>query len=300
MKHIVFFLTAALLLNASCGSSDEGGKTDPPAAPVPVAPTTELGKADEAIENLQLKPGKLISINQVNAANCRRAVAAGMCIDIMASDKIVFASDMTDERLDGLFAECGEAIRSTKADFWGLHLPYQTYDISSTNENTRVTAVLKLKRLIELTIEHLRPQHFVIHPNTGTILTTGGDFAERTAQSRKSLAELQRHIESCNAQHGTKAILCVENCARSLAYDGDSLLDLLDAEGLERYVSASTRVTPSFRSTASTSTPCATATHSTCSAASAPVWEPCTSSRTRAHSIRPIPRTSTSNPSPAD
>ena len=234
MKHIVFFLTAALLLNASCGSSDEGGKTDPPAAPVPVAPTTELGKADEAIENLQLKPGKLISINQVNAANCRRAVAAGMCIDIMASDKIVFASDMTDERLDGLFAECGEAIRSTKADFWGLHLPYQTYDISSTNENTRVTAVLKLKRLIELTIEHLRPQHFVIHPNTGTILTTGGDFAERTAQSRKSLAELQRHIESCNAQHGTKAILCVENCARSLAYDGDSLLDLLDAEGLEK------------------------------------------------------------------
>ena len=234
MKHIVFFLTAALLLNASCGSSDEGGKTDPPAAPVPVAPTTELGKADEAIENLQLKPGKLISINQVNAANCRRAVAAGMCIDIMASDKIVFASDMTDERLDGLFAECGEAIRSTKADFWGLHLPYQTYDISSTNENTRVTAVLKLKRLIELTIEHLRPQHFVIHPGTGTILTTGGDFAERTAQSRKSLAELQRHIESCNAQHGTKAILCVENCARSLAYDGDSLLDLRDAEGREK------------------------------------------------------------------
>ena len=45
---------------------------------------------------------------------------------------------------------------------------------------------------------------------------------------------MQRHIESCNAQHGTKAILCVENCARSLAYDGDSLLDLLDAEGLEK------------------------------------------------------------------
>ncbi|MFR3332893.1 MAG: TIM barrel protein [Alistipes communis] len=300
MKHIVFFLTAALLLNASCGSSDEGGKTDPPAAPVPVAPTTELGKADEAIENLQLKPGKLISINQVNAANCRRAVAAGMCIDIMASDKIVFASDMTDERLDGLFAECGEAIRSTKADFWGLHLPYQTYDISSTNENTRVTAVLKLKRLIELTIEHLRPQHFVIHPNTGTILTTGGDFAERTAQSRKSLAELQRHIESCNAQHGTKAILCVENCARSLAYDGDSLLDLLDAEGLEKVRVCLDTGHALIPLNGKYIDPCATATHSTCSAASAPVWEPCTSSRTRAHSIRPIPRTSTSNLSPAD
>ena len=63
--------------------------------------------------------------------------------------------------------------------------------------------MLKLKRLIELTIEHLRPQHFVIHPGTGTILTTGGDFAERTAQSRKSLAELQRHIESVSYTHLT-------------------------------------------------------------------------------------------------
>ena len=108
MKHIVFFLTAALLLNASCGSSDEGGKTDPPAAPVPVAPTTELGKADEAIENLQLKPGKLISINQVNAANCRRAVAAGMCIDIMASDNVVFASGMDDTKLEELTREVRE------------------------------------------------------------------------------------------------------------------------------------------------------------------------------------------------
>ena len=34
-------------------------------------------------------------------------------------------------------------------------------------------------------------------------------------------------------------------------------------KGWKRYVSASTRGTPSFRSTASTSTPCATATHST-------------------------------------
>ena len=234
MKRIVFFFAAALLFNACGSSGDDGGKTDLPAAPTPVAPTTELGKADEAVEHLQLKPGKLISINQVNAANCRRAVAAGMCIDVMASDKIVFASDMTDERLDRLFADAGEAFRSTGADFWGLHLPYQTYDISSTNETARQTAVLKLKRLIELTVEHLHPQHFVIHPSKGTILTTGSDFAARTAQSRKSLAELQRHLESCNARYGTKAILCVENCSRSLAYDGDSMLALLDAEGLEK------------------------------------------------------------------
>ena len=109
-----------------------------PPHPVPVAPTTEPGKADEAIENPQLKPGKLISINQVNAANCRRAVAAGMCIDIMASDKIVFASDMTDERLDGLFAsECGEAIRSTKADFWGCTCPIRP---TTSRRRTKIRA----------------------------------------------------------------------------------------------------------------------------------------------------------------
>ena len=51
MEHIVFFLTAALLLNASCGSSDEGGKRIRPPHPYLSPPTTELGKADEAIDN---------------------------------------------------------------------------------------------------------------------------------------------------------------------------------------------------------------------------------------------------------
>lgn len=221
-----------LCLNA-CGSSDDNSTGQPP-SPTIVAPTTQLGDPNESVANLQLKPGKLISINQVNTANCRRAVAVGMCIDIMASDNVVFASGMDDTKLEELFSSCGEAVRSMKADFWGLHLPYQTYDIAARNEQSRTTAVTKLSRLIELAIEHLRPQHFVIHPNTGTILTTDSDFAERQAQSQKSLAELQSFIETCNAQHGTQAILCVENCARSLAYDGESMLALLDAEGLEK------------------------------------------------------------------
>lgn len=115
-------------------AATRAAKTDPPPHPVPVAPTTELGKADEAIENLQLKPGKLISINQVNAANCRRAVAAGMCIDIMASDKIVFASDMTDERLDGCSPNAARRSARRKPISGGCTCPIRPTIISSTNE----------------------------------------------------------------------------------------------------------------------------------------------------------------------
>ena len=234
MKRL-FILPACALLLGACSSSDGGdGDKTPPAATTIVAPTTELGKADEAIEKLQLKPGKLISFAQVTATNCRRAVAAGMCLDVMLSDATVFASDITDEKLVELFSSAGNAIRTTNAELWGMHLPYQTYDISATNEQTRTTAVSKLERLVELSIEYLQPKHFVIHPSTGAILTTSGNFADHKTQSRKSLAELQRHIDACNTQYGTQAILCVENCSRSLAYDGESMLDLLDAEGLEK------------------------------------------------------------------
>ena len=99
-----------LCLNA-CGSSDDNSTGQPP-SPTIVAPTTQLGDPNESVANLQLKPGKLISINQVNTANFRRAVAVGMCIDIMASDNVVFASGMDDPQLEELFASCGEAVRS--------------------------------------------------------------------------------------------------------------------------------------------------------------------------------------------
>ena len=272
-----------------------------PPHPYPSPPPPNSAKPTKRSRTCNSNRAKLISINQVNAANCRRAVAAGMCIDIMASDKIVFASDMTDERLDGLFAECGEAIRSTKADFWGLHLPYQTYDISSTNENTRVTAVLKLKRLIELTIEHLRPQHFVIHPGTGhdphdrrRFRRTHGaepQVAGRVAAPYRIVQRTARHeSHSVRGELRTQPRLRRRLAARPARCRRAGKGTCLPRHGSRPH--SAQRQVPS--------TPCATATHSTCSAASAPVWEPCTSSRTRAHSIRPIPRTSTSNPSPAD
>jgi xylose isomerase-like TIM barrel len=83
-------------------------------------------------------------------------------------------------------------------------------------------------------MKHMSPKHFVIHPSTGTILTTGSDFAARKVQSRKSLRELQTHIASCNSTYGLHTILCVENCPRSVAYDAETMLALLSGEGLEQ------------------------------------------------------------------
>ena len=96
-----------------------------------------------------------------------------MCIDIMAQDATVFAEGMTDAKLDALFSEAGAAIGSAAANLWGVHLPYRTYDISATDETTRTTAVAKLKAVITSVMKHMSPKHFVIHPSTGTILTTG-------------------------------------------------------------------------------------------------------------------------------
>ena len=120
------------------------------------------------------------------------------------------------------------------ANLWGVHLPYGTYDISATDEAARTTAVAKLRTVINSAMKHMSPKHFVIHPSTGTILTTGSDFAARKAQSRKSLRELQTHIASCNSTYGLSTILCVENCPRSVAYDAETTLALLSGEGLEQ------------------------------------------------------------------
>ena len=113
-------------------------------------------------------------------------------------------------------------------------IPYGTYDISATDEAARTTAVAKLRTVINSAMKHMSPKHFVIHPSTGTILTTGSDFAARKAQSRKSLRELQTHIASCNSTYGLSTILCVENCPRSVAYDAETTLALLSGEGLEQ------------------------------------------------------------------
>ena len=180
--RILPLLAVALLCN--CGGSDdkEPGAGEGNGSITVVEPTTALGAPNDDISLLQLKPGKLITLKQVNTTNCKRAAAAGMCIDIMAQDATVFAEGMTDAKLDALFSEAGAAIGSAAASLWGIHLPYRTYDISATDEAARTTAVAKLRTVINSAMKHMSPKHFVIHPSTGTILTTGSDFAARKAE----------------------------------------------------------------------------------------------------------------------
>ena len=240
--RILPLLAAALLCN--CGGSDDKGPETGDGKITVVEPMTALGAPNDDISRLQLKPGKLITLKQVNTTNCKRAAAAGMCIDIMAQDATVFAEGMTDAKLDALFSEAGAAIGSAAANLWGVHLPYRTYDISATDETARTTAVAKLKAVITSAMKHMSPKHFVIHPSTGTILTTGSDFAARKVQSRKSLRELQTHIASCNSTYGLHTILCVENCPRSVAYDAETMLALLSGEGLEQVRVCLDKATP--------------------------------------------------------
>ena len=98
--RILPLLAVALLCN--CGGSDdkEPGAGEGNGSITVVEPTTALGAPNDDISLLQLKPGKLITLKQVNTTNCKRAAAAGMCIDIMAQDATVFAEGMTDAKLD--------------------------------------------------------------------------------------------------------------------------------------------------------------------------------------------------------
>ena len=107
--RILPLLAAALLCN--CGGSDDKGPETGDGKITVVEPMTALGAPNDDISRLQLKPGKLITLKQVNTTNCKRAAAAGMCIDIMAQDATVFAEGMTDAKLDALFSEAGAAIR---------------------------------------------------------------------------------------------------------------------------------------------------------------------------------------------
>ena len=103
--RILPLLAVALLCN--CGGSDDKGPETGDGKITVVEPTTALGAPNDDISRLQLKPGKLITLKQVNTTNCKRAAAAGMCIDIMAQDATVFAEGMTDAKLDALFSEAG-------------------------------------------------------------------------------------------------------------------------------------------------------------------------------------------------
>ncbi len=215
------------------GGTEDGGEETPVQVKV-VAPTVELGAASEDVTVLKLTPGKLVGLNQVTNSVCNRAIAAGMHLDAMLSDGLVF--DITQEAQENLFKAAGDALNATKAKFWGAHLPYKdSVKIQTSDEAKRKLAVKRQIRLMELTMKYMKPNHFVVHPGSGNYYTKETDrFATAKNQCQKSLVEMQAALDKLNAQYGTKTILCVENCARTVGYDGKSLLELLNAPGLEK------------------------------------------------------------------
>lgn len=180
-----------------------------------------------------LEPGKLVGLEQLTESVCNRAVKANIWLDAIARDKDMWAEGATNELREFAFLTAGQTLKETGAKLWGLHLPYSTYDIASLDENHRLLAVEKLKHIIDIALEHIAPHHLTIHPSTGSYLTTAADFEQHRAASRKSLVALQAEVDRLNKVYGTSTILCVENCSKSVAYDGQSLISLLDYPGLE-------------------------------------------------------------------
>ena len=180
-----------------------------------------------------LQPGKLVGLEQLTESVCNRAVKANIWLDAIARDKNMWAEGVNNELREFAFLTAGENLKATGAKLWGLHLPYSTYDIASIDEGHRVQAVEKLSHIMDIALEHIAPHHLTIHPSTGSYLTTASDFEQHVAQSRKSLVALQTELERLNKLYGTSTILCVENCTKSVAYDGESLVSLLNYPGLE-------------------------------------------------------------------
>ncbi len=214
--------------------NENGGGDDKPVTPTVVVPTVEPGNASDDISILKLTPGKLVGFNQVTVAVCNRAKAAGMYIDAMLSDGQVF--NITREEQEALFVSAGNALEDTGVNFWGVHLPYKdSVKIQTSDEAKRLMAVKRQINLMELSMKYLKPNHFVIHPGSGNYYTHETErFATAKSQCQKSLVALQEALDGLNAQYGTNTILCVENCARTVGYDGESLIDLLSAPGLEK------------------------------------------------------------------
>ncbi len=223
MKRIIYILLT-IVLAASCGGD----------AIKVVVPTNELGDMKERTENMQLTPGKLIRINAFTPGNCARAVAEGLCLDVMLSDFIVFAEGVTEDDVVDMFVSAKAAMDSTGAKMWCVHLPYSTYNVAELDEVKRLEGVGKLTWLMNLSMEYFKPQCFVIHPSSGRHITGTEKFTEGQKQSRRTIAALQAALDADNEKYGMSSILCVENCARSVGYDAASLLELLDAEGLEK------------------------------------------------------------------
>ena len=238
MNKLLLSISALLLLACTSGNENTGGSnsstTKPTPKPTVVTPTNIAAPAGEDISLLRLQPGKLVGLEQLTESVCTRAIKANMWLDAIARDKNMWAEGATNELRELACYEAAQNLKKTGAKLWGMHLPYSTYDIASADENHRKTAVQMLCHIMDITVEHLKPHHLVIHPSTGSYLTTDANFEKYKNNSQKSIAALQAELDRLNALYGTSTILCVENCSKSVAYDSQSLLELLDYPGLEK------------------------------------------------------------------
>ncbi len=250
MKRILSILFVAAVMTA-CGEKEpqnipgrgdweepvpgEGGEAKPvdPNEVKLVTPTTTPGSADENIGALKLTPGKLISIKSISENNCNRLIKAGLHVDVMLSDADVFG--ITDEKLESMFKSAGSALENTGAQIWGVHLPYKNnVAIDSKTASTLETACNNHIKMIELCLKYLKPKHMVIHPGNTSVYVGQADYDVRFKAVQNSLVKIQAKLDELNSQYGTKAVLCVENCPRKVAYDAPSMLKLLSATGLEK------------------------------------------------------------------
>ncbi len=250
MKRIIYILFAAAVI-AACGEKEPenipgrgdwenpstggngGEKPVNPGEVKLVTPTTAPGSADENIAALKLTPGKLISIKSITENNCRRLISEGLHVDVMLSDADVFG--ISDEKLESMFKSAGAALESTGANIWGVHLPYRdNVAIDSKTASTIEKAYGNHVKMIELCLKYLKPKHLVIHPGNTSVYVGTADYDVRFNAAQQSLVRIQAKLDELNSQYGTKAVLCVENCARKVAFDAPSMLKLLSAKGLEK------------------------------------------------------------------
>lgn len=245
-KTLLFALCLALAVGCKKDPEDipgrdpngNGGGGDKPAKVTVVVPTTDLGKDTDDISLLKLTPGKLITLSQAGQESvCKRLVKEGMYMDIIVSDDEVFKDGITDEKVEELFSKAANAIKATGAKVWGMHLPHTTIDLAREKEEKRLENVADMIRLTDLSLKYLKPHHLVTHPSGGngnTRYTFNSKYETWMANSQKSLVSMQQALDASNKKYGTKAILCVENCPRQVAYDHTSMLELLSAPGLEK------------------------------------------------------------------
>ncbi len=223
MKKLLYILLAGFAVASCCCN-----------AITVVEPTNELGSVKDKTEKMKLTPGKLLRINGFTVENCAAAVAAGLQMDVMLSDFIVFKEGVAEADVVDMFVSAKAAMDSSGARMWCVHLPYSTYNVATRDEDRRREGIEKLTWLMGLSMEYFRPQCFVVHPGTGKNFVADENYEAAFMQSRQSMLELQAALDAYNAEYDLNAILCVENGPRNVAYDAKSLLGLLDAPGLEK------------------------------------------------------------------